>query len=469
MNTSTPLVSYQIDVSKFGENNSLLKVKTTKLNDVNYTIVTLNESLAETTEKHSKEILPQEENTEHQNDNITVSDAVVETDVRVDIPSDELKIYRSIVLDDDKKVLCFSPVKSIEIDEMRERYNSWVMEKGGVVDNLGYGTADFLVNETIEGTMINLFYDTRIDKWEIATRASVGGNYWFYRTQYNNIVPSQMTFRKMFLECFGEISDLDEISFIDTLDKSCCYSFVMQHSDNHIVLPIVLPTVFLVAVYRIKENNVVEFLPQSVYEKMDVFQSNSMVKLPMMYGLENDFDVFIQKYANIHGHYRTVGVMITHLPTGDRYALPNPVYEELRELRGNNPNLQYQYFCLLKAKQVGKFIHFFPHYKGLFYEFWNQYNQFITNVHKSYYSYYVKKENLPISKKYFVHVAKIHHNIFIPSLTQSINGTGEKLIITRHVVKNYFDAMNPSEILYYLNYENRKVAENVMNSSSVEM
>ena len=61
MNTSTPLVSYQIDVSKFGENNSLLKVKTTKLNDVNYTIVTLNESLAETTEKHSKEILPQEE------------------------------------------------------------------------------------------------------------------------------------------------------------------------------------------------------------------------------------------------------------------------------------------------------------------------------------------------------------------------------------------------------------------------
>lgn len=457
MNTFGAAHSIKIEISKFGENNPLLRVKNVKLNDVNYTIVNLNE----VTSKPSTEILPVNTDTD------TTRNEAEQTEYPP-MSLEELKIYRSIVLDENKNVLCFSPIKSIEIDEMREKYNKWVLEKDGIVDNIGYGTSRFLINETIEGTMINLFYDPRIEKWEIATRASVGGNYWFYRTQYNNVVPSQYTFRKMFLECFGEISDINEIPFIDELDKNYCYSFVMQHPENHIVLPIVLPTIYLVSVFKIHKDNTVEFIPQSEYEKMNVFQCNCMVKLPSMYNLENDFDLYIQKYGNIQGNYKTVGIMITDLVNGDRYALPNPVYEELRELRGNNPNLQYQYFCLLKSKQVGRFIHFFPHYKGLFYEFWNQYNQFITNVHKSYFSYYVKKENLPISKKYFVHVAKIHHNIFIPSLSQRIDG-GEKLIITRNVVKNYFDAMSPSEILYYLNYENRKVAENVLSNTSAEM
>ena len=91
-------------------------------------------------------------------------------------------------------------------------------------------------------------------------------------------------------------------------------------------------------------------------------------------------------------------------------------------------------------------------YTKIFGQFEKQYQDFVTNVHQSYYSYYVKKEGIPISKKFFIHASKIHHQIYLPSLME-----GRK-IISRKVVKEYFDAMKPSEIIFYLNYEKRIIA-----------
>jgi hypothetical protein len=96
---------------------------------------------------------------------------------------------------------------------------------------------------------------------------------------------------------------------------------------------------------------------------------------------------------------------------------------------------------------------------------------------------------VPIAKKYFIHASKIHHQIFLPSLGYrgAANGPSvgssvgssagpspsaesnndapgpsapyEKVVITRKVVKKYFDDMTPSENLYYLNYDKRQVSK----------
>ena len=57
--------------------------------------------------------------------------------------------------------------------------------------------------------MVNLFYDSRIRKWEIATKGAIGGNYWYYRNSYDGDNKSQLTFRQMFLESLGY--DVDEV------------------------------------------------------------------------------------------------------------------------------------------------------------------------------------------------------------------------------------------------------------------
>jgi hypothetical protein len=148
--------------------------------------------------------------------------------------------------------------------------------------------------------------------------------------------------------------------------------------------------------------------------------------------------------------------MVTNTETMERTTISNPVYEELKKLRGNNPNLQYQYFCLLRAGQEKTFLEYFPRYKKIFQQFHKQYHEFITRVHQTYFSYYVKKdrpEGVPYEKKYFIHASKIHHQIFLPSLKEP-----KKVIITRNVVKEYLDELKPNEILYELHYDKRQLA-----------
>ena len=98
--------------------------------------------------------------------------------------------YRSLVISfPEKKLLCFSCPKSITFDSFITKYP--------VLDS------EILVNDIIEGTMINLFYDDRIQNWQIATKSAVGGNYWYFRNQYDNTEKTQKTFNEMFLEALG--------------------------------------------------------------------------------------------------------------------------------------------------------------------------------------------------------------------------------------------------------------------------
>jgi hypothetical protein len=359
--------------------------------------------------------------------------------------NDSLRNYRSIILGENGNILCFSPPNSIELDYFIKKYPQ-------IDDNI-------YANEIIEGTMINLFYDNNINSWEISTRGAVGGNYWYYRTQYSmdpteEEIPSQKTFKNMFMEVFRQNeneNNLNSISFLEYLPKNYCYSFVLQHPDNHIVLPIERPSLYLVSVYELN-NTEVKFVPQTIYECWSCFLNiNGIIEFPKRYE-STYYDDLKQQFCSIQSDYHSMGIMFTNLTTGERSCMSNPVYEEVKKLRGNNPNLQYQFFCLSRIEQKSTFLTYFPMYTNIFIQFEKQYQDFITNVHQSYYSYYVKKEGIPISKKFFIHASKIHHQIYLPSLNE-----GRK-IISRKVVKEYFDAMKPSEIIFYLNYEKRMIA-----------
>jgi hypothetical protein len=391
----------------------------------------------------------------------------------------ELRNYRSIVLNATDDILCFSPPNAIPLDNFKEKYPDDAPSEGNFPENTSVRVPldDVYANEIVEGTMINLFYDEHSQMWEIGSRGAIGGNYWYYRTQYvlesTDFEPTQtgwteprkistkqqMTFRDMFIDAMKSDpgADLNTLPLLEYLPKNYCYSFVLQHPENHIVLPIQTPHLFLVAVYEIADKKTVKFVPPHVYETWPVF-TNSVIEFPRRY----DFATYKEledTYASIHSDYSTMGVMLTNLKTGERASLSNPVYEDIKKLRGNNPNLQYQYFCLLRSGQVDKFLEYFPTYRKVFMQFGKQYQDFITSVHQSYFSYYVKKEGVPIAKKYFIHASKIHHQIFLPSLNTSGESTNEKVVITRKVVKKYFDDMTPSENLYYVNYDKRQVTK----------
>ena len=353
--------------------------------------------------------------------------------------------YRSIISSSpENKILAFSPQKSLKNEIFIEKYPN--------ID------ANIFMNEIIEGTMINLFFDERIEQWEISTRGAVGGSYFYYRNQYelDSDRKNQTSFYQMFLEALSadEKQPLNEVSLLNELPKNYCYSFVLQHPDNHIVLPISKCSIYMVAVYEVMDGNNVKYISPLEYQNWDLFKNvNNPILFPKQYEYAS-YQEAKSENCSIQTDFTNLGVMVTNLETGIRTGLKNPRYEEVKLLRGNNPNLQYQYLSLRKTGKIQDFLFYFPQYKTIFYRFYQEYENFVTNVHYSYLTYYVQKQNVKISKKYSSHIYKIHHELYLPSLN-----TDTPIIVKRRVVKEFFDKLEPREMIYHLNYDRRQYAK----------
>jgi len=239
---------------------------------------------------------------------------------------------------------------------------------------------------------------------------------------------------------------LSEIPVIASLSPDYSYSFVLQHPENHLVFHIKRPAIVLVAIFAIGE---LKF--EGLYGIMSIPQSDFGKIIPELPNLTGIIDVPeivpLTSFDDFH-HGTRKGIMITHLPTGKRTKIESPEYLKLKELRGNHPNLFYQYLSLVRMNTLHDFLHHFPMYREMFCRFYKQYHQFINDVHKAYVSQYVLKNVVePIPKKYAIHATRIHHNVYIPSLVN-----GRKVVIKQWIVQQYFDKMEPREVLYALNY-----------------
>jgi hypothetical protein len=126
--------------------------------------------------------------------------------------------------------------------------------------------------------------------------------------------PNAKSFRQMFLEAAKE-SNL----IIDNLEKDLCYSFVLQHPENRIVIPFNKPGLFIVAIFKIKnEDNAI------IVEKFDIEQIkeqfntlNFKVQFPKKYSFYKYSDL-IEQFASMNTSYDIVGVVLNNTITGER-------------------------------------------------------------------------------------------------------------------------------------------------------
>jgi len=346
--------------------------------------------------------------------------------------------YRSVIKNNDNKLICFSLPKSKSYDFFKENN---VLHDDNVT-----------VTEIIEGTMINLFYNYDLENWDISTKSAIGGDYFFYRNDYKtNNKSKQLTFRQMFMEALRFDKDSDfktNTEFFNNFDKDFCYSFVLQHPENHIVLDIEQPKLFLIGAFRIKEDSI-KFVDFITFR--DQYFLKEIIYYPRVYEKEKDYEEMETKYT-MDKNNLIMGLMYYNKKTGTRSHNRHEKYENMRLLRGNNPNLQYQYLCLKKIGKVKEFLEYFPKYQELFYGFFNKYKNFLTNIHKSYLEYYIKKNKDSVSKKYMFHINKLHFEVYIPSLN-----TEEHKIINKTEIFKYFESYDPIQQLYYLNYDDKNM------------
>ena len=369
-------------------------------------------------------------------------------DVVVDIESDmnnakPISHYRSVICRNGR-VLAIGVPKGLEFDAFTEKYpigvDSWDSPANIDVVNVD----DLYINETVEGTMINLFFDDDNQIWEIATKGAVGGNYWFFRTQYTTVGVdcAQLEFRKMFLEACGVMVDVNEIPFLAGFNKKMIYSFVLQHPLNHIVGWNDVPILYLVGVY-FNQRNIVEYISPTLYEKWDTF-SNTPIRFPNRI---RNFKGYDDLYKSVQScEFMSMGAMITHIQSGDRCRVDNMAYLESLNIRGNNPNLQYHYLKLLKTGGVLEFLQFFPGYSGIFHLFYEKYAEFVEGIYRAYVDRYILKIVGEVNRKYMPHIWRLHNQVYVPSL---INGS--RIVIRKEIVEKYVMGLEVKEILYYIN------------------
>ncbi len=334
------------------------------------------------------------------------------------IPNFNLKnrIYRSAITMDGKLV-ALAPSKSLPND---------VFQSDVIITS-----KKFVVNEIIEGTMINLFWNG--ETWEIATKKNVGGNYFFFRNNSGN----QQTFRQMFLEAFLQLNqgafDLQNLPF----DKSYCYSFVLQHPNNHIVRLIKKPKLYFVHCYKLGENNSFSYVNPKEHPNYADF-----VKLGFEFprNLMDDYQIDeINKWLeNPMNDYTNLGIMITDQETGLRTAYYNKKYLEVKALRGNNPSLHFQYLMLRKVGKVSEFLKYFPCYRKQFNSFYEHFRLFSERIYKLYWCVHVKKslwifDLVDKHDRFFVE--KLHYDVFLLKHKED-----KKFYITRKEVISFLDS-----------------------------
>ena len=327
-------------------------------------------------------------------------------------------LIRSVVTDGDK-VYVYSPPKSLPFQSIKSDSYS-----------------DFIMEELIEGTMINLFWNDYLNEWDISTKGCLGGKYMFYQDK-------NKTFRTMFLEAMN----FQQLLFQD-FDKALCYSLVLQHPDNRIVVPFQTPNLILVGVYRI-EKTMVTILDKYKCEIPNMLFSKTLEQYTDYKGTSwKDLEEYFNQMSL---DYRVTGVNIYNPSTGFRSKLRNPTYEYVRRLKGNSPKIQFQYYSLRQVGKVGEFLKYYKEHRPTFSQLRNDLHGFTMQIWENYRRCYVKKEKplLDFPKKFRVHMFNLHQ-IYLNDLREL--GT----YISRQIVIKYVNSLEPAKLMYSMNYDLRR-------------
>ena len=355
--------------------------------------------------------------------------------------------YRSVIVRNNK-VVCFAPEKSLD-------YMYFVNS---------YSTENSWLEDYIDGTMINVFYDNIKQTWEIATRSTVGGNIVFFNDvknykyfDNNNYFKDyyNLTFRSMFFEACN-ICNLD----LNCLDEKYVYSFVLQHPFNRIVTPIVTPIIYLVKVYEITHpiNNVLsvnnldqvtinEINIQSLLNSPPYIFLNSNIKFVNKYPVTN-FDDIKNYYSSGNAGYNCVGCFL-YSKDGTRSKIRNASYEEVRKLRGNQPKLQFNYLSLKQQNKVGEFLQYYPEHTVIFNKFKLALYYYTSNLFMNYISCFIRKEK-PLKEydfEYKSHMYKLHEKY--KTELKPVNK-----IIDKKFVIDYVNSLHPAQQMFIINYKN---------------
>ena len=197
------------------------------------------------------------------------------------------------------------------------------------------GLTDFVVEDFVDGVMINMFHDGQ--GWRLATRTQYGATGHFYGSQ-------------PFATLFHEAAMAQGLSLTTVFDTSLCYSWVLQHPEERVVVPCSygIPHIFNVGCWRIHADASIE----------------AMRPLPLQAPLVHDIKTLedvkdrVAILGKRHG-YKWQGFVIK-MADGNRYKIRSREYDAVRELRGNQANRPFTWLERWSSGSLTEYLKIYP-------------------------------------------------------------------------------------------------------------
>lgn len=344
----------------------------------------------------------------------------------------ESKLLRSVIINPENNVVGFSPTKSWDVCQFLLLFPS-------------LSSPDIIVQEFIEGFMINVFFDPVADSWQIATRNTVGGNVSYYRNDEGHT--------KTFAEMFNEAC-IEHNVVIDNLDKQYCYSFVVKHKDNRIVSFVDRPELYLIEIYHILNDDsgkiTVRSFTVAEIAETEIVKSTNILR-PAIIQCDSYDDICV-KYTSYNTPFNIKGVVVKNEKSLIRCKYLNPTYMWAKFLRGNQPKLQYHYLTLVQSGFVNDFLMFFPDMTEQINKYTNELNTYIQELYTTYVDCHIKHTIKfgQINGKYKQHVINLHDQ-YCTHLRPY------KLKINKDVVAQYVVNIPTSVLMHSINYNKKKI------------
>lgn len=240
-----------------------------------------------------------------------------------------------------------------------------------------------LVEDFVDGVMVNVFMDPRAAKWRLATRSRLDADNKFYEHTFASL------FMSAWLTCYPTAPAFENLS------PAMSYSFVLQHPANRIVVPVGVPQVWCVEASTINPLGQVMTLPVG-----------GMLPLlsPRRYAV-TDATQFTQllQHLEVHEGIRSQGLVLRELGTGKRWKARTNAYVMTKKLRGNHSRLEYVWFENMQKGTLDTYLGLYPEEKPAASVAMKNWTRILTEVYEWYVHVYkvrdVAKDTIPAHYK----------------------------------------------------------------------
>ena len=251
-----------------------------------------------------------------------------------------------------------------------------------ITTNINFDYDNLYIESTIEGTLIRLYFYNNI--WNISTKKCLDASKSRWLSNKN--------FSELFYEILSEkIVNLN--TFFETLNPNYCYSFVLAHIENKMVVNYYennlyhISTRDLTTLNEINVNIGITHIEKVKVKKEDI---TNLIK-----SINETNTLFHEGYIFIDENY-------------NRHKIKTPIFKKAKELWGNTNNRFQRYLELRKNINLfEEYLELFPNDRELFISYESVIDNLTATILNYYYSKHINKTYIKIPYCF----AKIIYNL----------------------------------------------------------